>query len=195
MPTDGCPLSAGCPIRKSPDQSSFDSSPGLIAAYHVLLRLLTPRHPPHTLSSLTALVRGCPSPDNVLPRVQATFESSILQIVLRSPTAFQPPPISAHLFRRLNHHPPCRDFAGLRMNRTPPSSRQASTLHIFTFQRTTRLPDPAPSRKPFQPAGRGYYSPAPRRQEREGYFFHDAAGHQIQRQSRPRKNNINYCQY
>jgi hypothetical protein len=39
----------GFPIRKSPDQSSFSSSPGLIAAAHVLHRLLVPRHPPCAL--------------------------------------------------------------------------------------------------------------------------------------------------
>jgi hypothetical protein len=43
----------GCPIRKSPDQSLFSGSPKLIAANHVLLRLLAPRHPPYALSSLT----------------------------------------------------------------------------------------------------------------------------------------------
>ncbi len=59
MTPSGCPVTPGFPIRKSPDQSSFDSSPGLIAAYHVLHRLSTPRHPPCTLSSLTTLIRGC----------------------------------------------------------------------------------------------------------------------------------------
>ena len=43
----------GFPIRKSPDQSSFTSSPGLIAGYNVLHRLLVPRHPPIALSSLS----------------------------------------------------------------------------------------------------------------------------------------------
>jgi hypothetical protein len=42
----------GCPIRKSPDQSLLSGSPKLIAAYHVLHRLLAPRHPLHALSSL-----------------------------------------------------------------------------------------------------------------------------------------------
>ena len=42
----------GFPIRKSPDRSSFTSSPGLIAGYNVLHRLLMPRHPPIALSSL-----------------------------------------------------------------------------------------------------------------------------------------------
>ena len=42
----------GFPIRRSPDRSSFTSSPGLIAGYNVLHRLLVPRHPPTALSSL-----------------------------------------------------------------------------------------------------------------------------------------------
>ena len=45
-------LRVGFPIRKSSDQSSFDSSPRLIAAYYVLHRLLPPRHPPCALSRL-----------------------------------------------------------------------------------------------------------------------------------------------
>ena len=46
-------LSVGFPIRKSPDQSLFASSPKLIAGYHVLRRLSLPRHPPHALIRLT----------------------------------------------------------------------------------------------------------------------------------------------
>ena len=38
----------GCPIRRSRDPLVC-SSPGLIAAYHVLHRLSAPRHPPYTL--------------------------------------------------------------------------------------------------------------------------------------------------
>ena len=48
-----------CSIRKSPAQSLFDGSPRLIAAYHVLLRLLVPRYPSYSLSSLT--VKSNPS--------------------------------------------------------------------------------------------------------------------------------------
>ena len=46
-------LSVGFPIRKSPDQSLFASSPKLIAGYYVLRRLSLPRHPPHALIHLT----------------------------------------------------------------------------------------------------------------------------------------------
>src|SRR5215211_2741120 len=42
----------GFPIRKSPGQRLVSTSPGLIAAAHVLHRLLAPRHPPCALRSL-----------------------------------------------------------------------------------------------------------------------------------------------
>ena len=45
-------LLPGFPIRKSSDHSSVDSSPRLIAASYVLLRLLVPRHPPCALNNL-----------------------------------------------------------------------------------------------------------------------------------------------
>lgn len=43
----------GFPIRRSSDQSSFISSPRLIADYYVLHRLQMPRHPPFALRNLT----------------------------------------------------------------------------------------------------------------------------------------------
>lgn len=43
----------GFPIRTSPDQSSFASSPMLFAGLHVLRRLSSPRHPPDALIHLT----------------------------------------------------------------------------------------------------------------------------------------------
>ena len=51
----------GFPIRTSTDQSLVGGSPWLIAATHVLRRLLEPRHPPHALSSLVTLNSGLPS--------------------------------------------------------------------------------------------------------------------------------------
>ena len=47
---------SGYPIRTSRDLSLFGGFSGLIAAYHVLHRLLAPRHSPYTLGSLTS---GC----------------------------------------------------------------------------------------------------------------------------------------
>ena len=43
----------GSPIRTPSDQRSVGSSPRLIAASHVLHRLLVPRHPPCALNNLT----------------------------------------------------------------------------------------------------------------------------------------------
>ena len=50
----------GCPIRRSPDQHLLSGSPELIAASHVLRRLLAPRHSPCALSSLTMFATGRP---------------------------------------------------------------------------------------------------------------------------------------
>jgi hypothetical protein len=46
---------SGFPIRRSAGQRLFSASPRLIAAVHVLHRLLVPRHPPHALSILTVI--------------------------------------------------------------------------------------------------------------------------------------------
>src|SRR3989442_15815119 len=43
----------GFPHSDIPGSKPVCGSPGLIAAYHVLRRLLVPRHPPCALSSLT----------------------------------------------------------------------------------------------------------------------------------------------
>src|SRR5882762_10963402 len=50
---------AGFPIRKSRDQRSVSTSSGLIAAAHVLHRLLAPRHPPCALSLLIVKNTTC----------------------------------------------------------------------------------------------------------------------------------------
>ena len=47
----------GFPIRKSPGQSLLGGSPELIAAFHVLHRLLKPGHPPCALIRLTTTQR------------------------------------------------------------------------------------------------------------------------------------------
>ena len=46
----------GLPIRRSAGQWLFSASPRLIAAVHVLHRLLVPRHPPCALTILTVIV-------------------------------------------------------------------------------------------------------------------------------------------
>ena len=51
----------GFPIRKSADHRLFSASPRLIAAVHVLHRLLVPRHPPCALNILTVIKIFVPS--------------------------------------------------------------------------------------------------------------------------------------
>jgi hypothetical protein len=48
----------GLPHSGIPGLASVCDYPRLIAAYHALHRLLVPRHPPYTLSSLTPLCFG-----------------------------------------------------------------------------------------------------------------------------------------
>ena len=56
---DAASAASGCPIRTSRDLGLFGGSPGLIAAFHVLHRLLAPRHPPRTLGSMTLESPSC----------------------------------------------------------------------------------------------------------------------------------------
>ena len=51
----------GSPIQIPSDQCLFSNSPMLFAAFHVFLRLLTPRHPPLALHSLATnhLLQSC----------------------------------------------------------------------------------------------------------------------------------------
>ena len=58
-------LRSGCPIRRSPDITLVISSPRLFADFHVLLRLLSPRHPPCALIHLI-----------IQPQVISTMSSS-----------------------------------------------------------------------------------------------------------------------
>src|SRR5213082_972789 len=63
----------GFPIRTSPDQSLVSGSPTLFAATHVLLRLLSPRHPSCALSSLVffLLLASLPTSPSRRPRSSA----------------------------------------------------------------------------------------------------------------------------
>ena len=105
MTPSGCPVTPGFPIRKSPDQSLLDSSPRHIAAYHVLHRLSTPRHPPCTLSSLTTFMRGCRAQRlrSSLRRRTATSQPCLKPLFQRSRARhnLRPPPPRNRLFSGL----------------------------------------------------------------------------------------------
>jgi hypothetical protein len=63
----------GCPIRKCRDISLVCSSPCLIAAYHVLLRLSDPRHPPCALIRFKNLPIFKLSVISLSPKVSTRF--------------------------------------------------------------------------------------------------------------------------
>src|SRR5207244_2026192 len=90
---------AGFPHSDIPGSKSVCDSPGLIAAYHVLHRLLVPRHPPCALSSLTGhpsvlactyplLVFGCQRPG----RGVAAAKPSSTHAARRRRNSGEPPP-------------------------------------------------------------------------------------------------------
>lgn len=69
----------GFPIRRSSDQSSFISSPRLIADYYVLHRLQMPRHPPFALRNLTtymSILVGTPPPKRWRPMIYIDHQDS-----------------------------------------------------------------------------------------------------------------------
>jgi hypothetical protein len=76
----------GFPIRTSPDQSLVSGSPTLFAATHVLLRLLSPRHPSCALCSLVISLH------ELLPLLEKTRvqRGSVVNQNLRPTTTHSP---------------------------------------------------------------------------------------------------------
>jgi hypothetical protein len=117
----------GFPIRTSPDQRSVDSSPELFAATHVLHRLLAPRHPPHALSSLLALI-------SFIPASRRIFKSGRPR---PRPLLFAAGPEDFYLIQRLIEtglH--CRYREASRLHRTG----QSSLLRELLTQQKLNLP-------------------------------------------------------
>ena len=82
--------SAGFPHSVILGSTPMCGSPRLIAACHVLLRLLMPRHSPCALSSLTS------SPQAPYPSLPSTDESSLISLRLLSELK---PPVLIRLFK------------------------------------------------------------------------------------------------
>src|SRR5512134_1844590 len=100
----------GFPHSEIPGSKLVCSSPGLIAAYRVLHRLLAPRHSPYALSSLTTSVSN--SRRLWTLRSRATSDRSLL--TLRAACH----PISRRL--ATNREPPSRRFARQRVRKELP---------------------------------------------------------------------------
>ena len=75
----------GLPHSEIPGSKVVCTYPRLIAAYHVLHRLLVPRHPPYALSNLTKHLRFTADGYWLLPRVAlARYISCVTTLLLYS---------------------------------------------------------------------------------------------------------------
>src|SRR3954449_9836425 len=93
-------LVRGSPIRTSSDQRSVGSSPRLLAASHVLHRLLVPRHPPCALNNLATQKPHPSTTPRKGPASGRAYKNSLQsQKMLASTVQFstydQPPPRTA----------------------------------------------------------------------------------------------------
>ena len=86
---------AGFPIQRSPDHRMFSSSPRLIAAYHVFLRLPTPRHPPDALCNLSLEIAFLPFP------VQLSMSRPVARLVGLPPESHSRGGLSPHACSRM----------------------------------------------------------------------------------------------
>ena len=68
--------SSGFPHSEILGSKLVSSSPGLIAAVHVLHRLLTPRHPPCALSSLTTVMNTPKESSRAAPDTSADVSNA-----------------------------------------------------------------------------------------------------------------------
>jgi hypothetical protein len=105
----------GSPIRTPSDQRSVGSSPRLIAASHVLHRLLMPRHPPCALNNLTNTQKQ--TLDKNRPERPKAFEpekmlaSTVQFSTNKQPPAPTPPPDPGNTRAVRQTNRPCREEA------------------------------------------------------------------------------------
>src|SRR3954452_15432805 len=131
----------GSPIRTPSDQRSVGSSPRLIAASHVLHRLLVPRHPPCALNNLTTTNKPTheqtfhnPTPHDDQQTTGNTGPRSVKKMLastVQFSTTHQPPP-----HHPARPHPP--DGPATRL--TPPANGRYETGTALT--RETHPPAP-----------------------------------------------------
>ncbi len=147
-------LSGGFPHSEIHGSKPIPGSPWLIAGYHVLHRLLLPRHPPNALLALDPTQRqtdtGCRQPKKTSPSVPAP--RTALQLArpwAESHTSLASAAIPTGTARKcavsvldLDTDPPRARSPG----RTPTRARQRSLmLSLFTlFNPLVRLDGPAP---------------------------------------------------
>ena len=143
----------GSPIRKPSDHSSFASSPRLIAGYHVLLRLLVPRHPPCALKNFNKNNKTAenqePHPKGCVliftKMLASTVQFSNNQRPRPPPDPPTPPPTGDRAVRdprtgpyQAPHQPVAGDLRTQQCARQAPSPPPAMFHHHPTRPRRTR---------------------------------------------------------
>lgn len=115
-------------IRESRDQSLLDGFPGLIAAFHALHRLLTPRHPPCALSSLTTNIQNSCEMLDISATYDPVLDCSRTQSSIDHPYIRPTNPLPPLLQKSGPH-----EFAALTKN----------VMHKFSIRRSSREPPAA----------------------------------------------------
>src|SRR6266699_2599549 len=108
----------GSPIRTPPDQRSVDSSPGPIAASHVLHRLLVPRHPPCALDHLPHTYRHTDTTFGI-KALQQKPSNSLLDARIHYPVHKHPTATHTPCTRHQTHPHPGTPAPARRRTRTP----------------------------------------------------------------------------
>ena len=140
----------GFPIRTSSDHGSFANSPRLIAGYHVLLRLLVPRHPPCALINLTTKI------------IQKDARVHCAVLKLRPAPAPSPQRLpTPHRYRRMVGGSTRRYQPAIPRAPSPPtgeettrSDPETTTFRLFPQDPTACPTNPQPQQPPFPPAPR-----------------------------------------
>jgi hypothetical protein len=94
----------GFPHSEIPGSKPACGSPGLIAACHVLHRLLLPRHPPCALSSLTIKLTRHTAASLQVRNISIVISSEVFSFAKRNGYEVERPCVCSH--SRQNHHTP-----------------------------------------------------------------------------------------
>jgi hypothetical protein len=129
----------GFPHSEIPGSKPACGSPRLIAACHVLLRLLAPRHPPYALSSLTIKLTQCPYPSRIgipsdqrEPRISPVLRCSQVHLRNESQTVLQAVYFAPRLRPPLPAPFPGRDRRSRRI-------KASSPFHIALLEQILRF--------------------------------------------------------
>ncbi|KAF1857371.1 hypothetical protein Lal_00044880 [Lupinus albus] len=164
-------VEGGFPHSEIPGSKLVRSSPRLIAAYHVLLRLSAPRHPPNALKALDRSRDRCP-PLNVSPeagsqRTRSGRKKTSDQVV-SDPTAVCLPNMTDD-DRLSPRHQPHSLFTMLDIFAHPTLSRSHRALTLAAGGKLISLTKSGPGRLSANGLTRAS-SPRARRQARAGFL-------------------------